>query len=91
MILDQVLSSSRWDGYQTYPAWIQARLTYGSIAGSEGASVWRHMFGVFNNSRKRKASNEVSEDLSREWQFKLYFAIISISHVINSVFYKWCV
>ena len=40
--------SSRGDSFQRYPAWIQARLTCCSIAGTEGASVRRHIFGVFN-------------------------------------------
>ena len=59
------ISSPRGDSFQRYPAGIQAHLTCYSIAGTEGASVRRHIFSVFNKWRKRKASNEVSEDVSR--------------------------
>ena len=48
-------------------AWTQARLIYCSIAGSENVNVRRHIFGVFNNWRKRRASNELPEDVSRPW------------------------
>ena len=45
--------------------WVQARPTCCSVAGTEGASVRRHMFGVFNSWCKCKASNEVPEDVPR--------------------------
>ena len=64
VMLDQVYQVQN-DSFQKYPAWIQTRLSCCPIAGIEGTSVRRHIFGVFINWRKRKASNEVPEDVSR--------------------------